>query len=181
MATALANAEARAELQRLADEQAALRRVATLAAEAAGPAAVFDAVVNEVARVLGCTQVGMMRAEGPDEAVIVAHRGQKPGVVHVGMRLPLVGDSVTARVLRTGRSTRMNITEEGEGPIVDLVRRAGTVTTVGAAITVEGRIWASSPPPGPRTRYRRSTRRNASPTSRTCWTPRSRTPTAASS
>ena len=141
VATALANAEARAELQRLADEQAALRRVATLAAEAAGPAAVFDAVVNEVARVLGCTQVGMMRAEGPDEAAIVAHRGQKPGVVHVGMRLPLVGDSVTARVLRTGRSTRMNITEEGEGPIVDLVRRAGTVTTVGAAITVEGRIW----------------------------------------
>ena len=57
------------------------------------------------------------------------------------MRLPLVGDSVTARVLRTGRSTRMNITQEGEGPIVELVRRAGTVTTVGAAITVEGRSW----------------------------------------
>jgi len=141
VATALANAEARAELQRLADEQAALRRVATLAAEAAPPAAVFDAVVNEVARVFGCSQVGMMRAHGPDEAVIVAHRGQKPGVVHVGMRLPLVGDSVTVRVLRTGRSTRMNITDEGDGPIVDLVRRAGTVTTVGAAITVEGRIW----------------------------------------
>lgn len=38
MATAIANAEARAEVARLADEQAALRRVATLVAQ--GPAAV---------------------------------------------------------------------------------------------------------------------------------------------
>ena len=38
MATAIANAEARAEVARLADEQAALRRVATLVAQGA-PAA----------------------------------------------------------------------------------------------------------------------------------------------
>ena len=44
MATAIANAEARAEVARLADEQAALRRVATLVAQGAPPAAVFDAV-----------------------------------------------------------------------------------------------------------------------------------------
>ena len=141
VATAVANAEARAELQRLATEQAALRRVATLVAEAAAPAAVFDAVVTEVAGILEGAMVGMMRAEGPGEVVIVAHRGQKPGVVQVGMRLPLTGDSATARVLRTGRSTRMTASVDGEGAIAELVRRAGSVTTVGTPIVVEGRIW----------------------------------------
>ena len=52
MATAIANAEARAEVARLADEQAALRRVATLVAEGAAPEAVFDAVA---ARSRGCS------------------------------------------------------------------------------------------------------------------------------
>ena len=46
VATAIANAEARQELQRLADEQAALRQVATLVAQGAEPAAVFDAVLR---------------------------------------------------------------------------------------------------------------------------------------
>ena len=41
---AVANAEARAEVARLADEQAALRRIATLVAHGAQPGAVFDAV-----------------------------------------------------------------------------------------------------------------------------------------
>ena len=50
VATAIANAQARDELRRLADEQAALRRVATLVAEAAPPPEVFDAVIVEVAR-----------------------------------------------------------------------------------------------------------------------------------
>ena len=56
VATAIANAEARAELQRLADEQAALRRVATLVAEAAAPTEVFDAVIVEVAQLLGAAR-----------------------------------------------------------------------------------------------------------------------------
>src|SRR3954453_20641437 len=49
-ATAVANAEARAEVERLAEEQAALRRVATLVAEGVEPAELFSAVTQEVAR-----------------------------------------------------------------------------------------------------------------------------------
>ena len=116
VATALANAEARAELRRLADEQAALRRVATLVAEAAPPTDVFDAVIVEVAGLLGATQVGMMRAEGSDEITIVAHRGQDPALVRAGMRVPLDGESVTARVLRTGSSARLNLTRRAAAP-----------------------------------------------------------------
>ena len=54
--TAIANAESRAQLEesrdevhRLADEQAALRRVATLVARGVAPMEVFAAVVEEVA------------------------------------------------------------------------------------------------------------------------------------
>ena len=53
VATAIANAQARMELRGYAEEQAALRRVATLVARAAPPEEVFAAVAAEVGRLLG--------------------------------------------------------------------------------------------------------------------------------
>ena len=141
VATGIANAEARAEVQRLADEQAALRRVATLVAEGAAPSEVFNAVIGEVAELVGAAQVGLMRSESSDEISIVAQRGQDPGVVRAGMRLALDGDSVTARVLRTQRSARLNFYEEQGGTISDIARRSNVNATVGAPITVEGGLW----------------------------------------
>src|SRR4029078_13662525 len=47
LATAIANADSRAGLSRLAEEQAALRRVATLVARGVPPEEVFAAVVEE--------------------------------------------------------------------------------------------------------------------------------------
>jgi signal transduction histidine kinase len=140
VATAIANAEARAALQRLADEQAALRRVATLVAEAASPTAVFNAVILEVAQMLRARQVGMMRYDS-GHATIVAQHGQDPEVSHVGMRLPLEGESVTTRVWRTGRSARMDLATEGRGAIAEVALRNGIGISVGAPITVEGRTW----------------------------------------
>ncbi len=55
VATAIANAEARTEVERLVEEQAALRRVATLVAEGASPSAVFDAVAGRWRRCLAPT------------------------------------------------------------------------------------------------------------------------------
>jgi signal transduction histidine kinase len=141
VATGIANAEARAEVQRLADEQAALRRVATLVAEGAPPTEVFDAVIVEAAQLLGAAQVGMMRSETAQEVTILAHRGQDPAVVRAGMCVPLDGDSVTARVLRTGRSARINHSEERSGTIAEIAHRSNVNLTVGAPIVVEGRLW----------------------------------------
>ena len=53
VATAVANAQAREHVRALADEQAALRRVATGVAQGAPPAQVFAAVSAEVARLPG--------------------------------------------------------------------------------------------------------------------------------
>ena len=60
-ATAIANAQARTDLRKFAEEQAALRRVATLVARAAAPAEVFAAVTEEAGRLLGADYATMAR------------------------------------------------------------------------------------------------------------------------
>jgi PAS domain S-box-containing protein len=141
VATAIANTEARTEVQRLADEQAALRRVATLVAEGAPPTEVFDAVIAEVGELLGAAQVGLARYENEQEISVLAIRGQGPEVLRAGVRLPLDGDSVNARILRTGRSARLNFSEEGSGSIAEAVRRDNVNATVGAPVVVDGALW----------------------------------------
>jgi signal transduction histidine kinase len=102
---------------------------------------VFDAVIVEVGQLLGAAQVGMMRYDSGQHATIVAQRGQNPAVVHVGMQVPLAGESVTTRVARTGRSARVNHYDEGSGTINELALQTGVWATVGAPITVDGRTW----------------------------------------
>src|SRR5262249_6268472 len=68
VATAVSNAEAREELHGLADEQAALRRVATLVAEDAAPAELFRAVGFEVGTLLDADFSGVARLV--DDAVV---------------------------------------------------------------------------------------------------------------
>ena len=141
VATAIANAEARDELSRLVEEQAALRRVATLVAEGAAPTEVFDAVIAEVGQLLGAAQIGLARYENEHEISVLAIRGQSPEILRTGVRLPLDGDSVNARILRTGRSARLNFAEEGSGSIAEVLRRDNVNATVGAPIVVDGALW----------------------------------------
>ncbi len=141
VATAIANAEARDERSRLVEEQAALRRVATLVAEGAAPAEVFDAVIAEVGQLLGAAQTGLARYENEQEISVLAIRGQSPEVLRTEVRLPLDGDSVNARILRTGRSARLNFAEAGSGSIAEVLRRDNVNATVGAPIVVDGALW----------------------------------------
>ena len=60
-ATAIANSEAHEQLAQLAEEQAALRRVATVVAEGATPHRVFDAVRHEVARMFNAPLSVLLR------------------------------------------------------------------------------------------------------------------------
>ena len=72
VATAIANTEARGEVERLADEQAALRRVATLVAAGVQPADLFSAVSQEVAQLFGTelATVGRFDPDGPANVVV---------------------------------------------------------------------------------------------------------------
>jgi GAF domain-containing protein len=78
IATAIANAGARTELSRLAEEQAALRRVAELVARDSSSAEVFDMVTEEAWRVLETEAIGLLasrRTGRPRSSPSPARRG----------------------------------------------------------------------------------------------------------
>jgi PAS domain S-box-containing protein len=137
-ATAIANAEARAEVARLADEQAALRRVATLVAEGRAPATVFDAVTAEVCDLMDAAAVVLGRYDDDDLAV-VATSGSP--YVKVGERYPLGGTNVTSLVQRTGRPARLDEWGDASGRIGEVARAAGIRATVATPVTVDGATW----------------------------------------
>ena len=152
--TAIANTQARAELGRLAETQAALRRVATLVARDASPAEVFSEVAEEVGRLLGADIASLVRLEPGNTAILVAYWSEGEGdQVPIGTRIPLEEESVTTTVLRTRRPARADSSEGASGPIAVLVRRLGVTSTVGTPIVVGGRLWGamlvSSKQPGP--------------------------------
>jgi signal transduction histidine kinase len=126
---------------RLAEERAALRRVARLVAEGGAATDVFDAVVEEVAQLFGAAQVAMVRSEDGHEITVLARCGPAPPAVRAGTRLPLDGDSVTARVLRTGRSARVDGYETRSGTIAEIARRSNVNVTVGAPLMVGNAPW----------------------------------------
>ena len=88
-ATAIANSQAREELRTIADEQAALRRVATLVAQAAPPAGVFAAVAEEVGRLLAVDAAAVRRYLPDGTGEILAQRSQTGEVIPVALRAQL--------------------------------------------------------------------------------------------
>src|SRR3954447_18929478 len=141
MATAIANTESRARANRLTEEQAALRRVATLVAHGAAPADVFDAVAAEMERVLNADGVTVSRYEPDSEVTVLAHRGVDARKVRPGSRWNHEGENETSIVRRTERPARMQAYRGTHGPIAELVEVLGVQATVAAPIVVEGRLW----------------------------------------
>jgi signal transduction histidine kinase len=142
IATAIANAEGRSGLARLADEQAALRRIATLVARGVLPEEVFAAVTEELGRLLGADIAALVRLEPGNQALVVAAWSDRDaGLVPVGTLIPLEGETVLMEVLRTGRAVRTDFPENASGPVAALVRRLGVSSTVGTPIVVEDRLW----------------------------------------
>jgi signal transduction histidine kinase len=143
VATAISNTAAHDDLWRLAGEQAALRRVATLVARGAESSAVFDAVCEETGRLLGATSVNLAHFT-PDGFNLTA-AGWSLRDVHVptGTRLPLEGDTINALVQRTGAPGRFDSYEGAAGGLAAFLRRRGIRSEVGAPVVVEGEVWGA--------------------------------------
>jgi len=139
VATAISTTQAREDLRRLADEQAALRRVATLVAQGATPEQVFSAVAREVAQALDLPLVEMCRYEPDGTATVIGATGEHP--FQPGTNWPLDGPSLTALIRRTEHSARIDDYADVPGKIGDAARGAGVHTGVGAPIIVDGRVW----------------------------------------
>ncbi len=151
LATAISNAEARADASRLAEEQAALRRVATLVAHESSPSEVSAAVAKEVAALLGVENMRMARYDADATVTVVAQWGEPDAAFPVGSRVPMGGKNIASQVLETERPARIE-SAKATGAIGAYVRSMGSRTAVGAPIVVDGRLWgvmvATSPEGG---------------------------------
>ena len=145
VATAIANAQTRADLRVLAEQQAALRRVATLVARGVPPSEVFSAVAGELAHCLGVHDTGLCRFEPDGAATLLAARDES-GLTKklVGQQFSLEGDNIVARVLRTGRSARMDNHDNAASSAAARIRELGMRSAVGAPIVVDGRLWGAA-------------------------------------
>jgi signal transduction histidine kinase len=131
----------RDEQARLAEEQAALRRVATLVARGAPPEELFTAVVEEVERVLPGAHAGLARYAPDGTMTMVAISESLADRFPVGSRWPLEGKNVSTMVYETGRSARIDSYGGASGRIGVAVREWGPASLVGVPIVVESRRW----------------------------------------
>ena len=180
MATAIANAEARAQVARLADEQAALRRVATLVAQGARPSAVFDAVTTRGRRAPGRLggDAGPLRRRAchggrpPRARLLRAGRRALPARRRRTSRRPCCARD-GPRGSTTTRTRRGPIGESRAEPASGRRSRPPSSSTAapGACSRRSGRTASRRP----------TTPRSGWPGSPSCSTPRSPTRTAATS
>jgi PAS domain S-box-containing protein len=141
VATTISNSASRQELARLAEEQAALRRVAMLVAQGVPPPEVFAAVAHEVGLLLGVDATHMARYELDGTATGVAAWSVAGDHKPVGTRVGTAGESIVGIVLRTGRPARMHGYENASGPAAAIGRELGLRSSVGAPIVVDQRLW----------------------------------------
>jgi signal transduction histidine kinase len=143
------------ESGRLAEEQAALGRVATLVARGVAPDDVFAAVADEVGLLIPSIDTTTMLRYETDGTVTVMARWATPKMqetidakssemgidVARGARLSLEGENVASMVLRTERPARLDEHGRVSGPLEPLRRELGMRSSVGAPIVVDGRLW----------------------------------------
>jgi GAF domain-containing protein len=145
VATAVATADARRELSSQADEQTALRRVASLVASGAPPRDVFAAVAAEVGRLLAVDISALVRFD-PDDAISIVGAWTTTGAAAptpVGTRLPLGGRNVTTIVFQTGEPARIEYDEVSGAIGAAAANDWRARLSLGVPIRVEGRLWGA--------------------------------------
>ena len=141
VAAAISRTQAIDDVRRLADEQTALHRVATLVAEGAVSASLYTAVLDEAGQVLGAPAAWLLRYD-PDGSMEVLAARNDPAFP-VGSRWPLDGASVSAAVFKTGRPARIDDFSNLDGVIAARTRVSGYRSSVGVPITVDGAVWGA--------------------------------------
>src|SRR5215217_853901 len=131
-------------LEALLAEQSALRRVATLVAVDPEPRRLFDSVCLELGRVLGVDSTDMLRYEQDGTATVVgAWTASGAPSFPVGTSVPVEGETVTAKLYRSGRPQRVDDYTRVGGELAARLREFGIKSAVGAPIKVAGRLWGA--------------------------------------
>jgi signal transduction histidine kinase len=139
--SAVASAESRLELTRLADAQAALRRVATLIAREPTPGAVFAAVAEEARGLIGSDVTAILHMQPEGTGTLVAGAGAPYSELPTGSQLPTDSGTVSALVRDSGRPERLDRFDPDSGALAAYLHRLGVHSAAGAPIEVDGRLW----------------------------------------
>ena len=168
-ARAARNPSDHARLRQLADQQAALRRVATLVAGGARPAEVFTAIADELGHLIGAeaTFVSRVDVSGPSQGgpgppgspaadpsgerreaerhmTVVGSYGRVSNEVPIGFRVGLQPGMASTAAIQTRGSVRINGEKLANGPFGAIVGRLGMCAAIATPIVVEGRYWGAT-------------------------------------
>jgi signal transduction histidine kinase len=131
-------------LEALLAEQAALRRVATMVAGCTDAPALFDRVCEELGELLAVKSTDMIRYEDDGFATVVGSwAASGTPSFPIGERVPVEGETVTAKLYRSGAPERVDDYAGVEGELAAKLREFGMRSVVGAPIHVAGRLWGA--------------------------------------
>jgi signal transduction histidine kinase len=130
------------QLSLLAEQQVALRRVATLVARGVATSELVATVAEEMARCLHVKLAGVLQYEADGTPIRLAYNEPWSRYLRVGEPVTVEAQCVAAAVLHTGRAagsmpSRMPWKPRRPGPIRDL----GIRSMVAAPIIVDARLW----------------------------------------
>jgi signal transduction histidine kinase len=128
------------EFRRIAEEQGALRHLATLVARNVPPAEVFNAVAREMGQILGAEHTVINRYEPGGTAVTTVGSWNYEGIVPPGSRWEFEPGSVSDLVYRAKAPGRVH-TYEGTDELATRLRERGVVSSVGCPIVVGRHLW----------------------------------------
>ncbi len=129
------------DTERLVEEQAALRRVATLVAGVPDPGSIFELVTFEASRLLDLPVLTLLRFEPDGTATVMAAASDRH--FPIGSSIELDGPSVIARIVETGRPARVDSYEGLSGVVAARLRSWGARAGFGVPIVVDGRLWGA--------------------------------------
>jgi PAS domain S-box-containing protein len=130
-------------LQGMAEEQAALRRVATAVATEVEPERLFGLVAEEVGRALDARIGNILRYDGDGTALVMGGWSDGAEAIPVGTTLVLDGDTIASTIWRTHRPARYDSLEGRTGSLVQTLRSTGIKAAVGAPVFVAGDLWGA--------------------------------------
>jgi signal transduction histidine kinase len=136
--TAIASSQARAAGQALADEQAALLRVAEQVARGEPAETVFAAVAAEAQQLLDGQPVTLVRYDDDASLIVISRSG---GPVPPGTCIAYEAGSLPDRVRRSAAAVRVD--DYRTEPNAARARQYGLAAAVAAPIAVESRIWGT--------------------------------------
>lgn len=133
--------ESASDLQRLVAEQTALRTVATLVAAGGNDAELIGAITAEIGRLFGAQHASALRWD-TDTIRVVGDWNSDGGESLTGRAYTFGGDTITARVVRSGEAERIESEDDLKTAFArERWRELGFRASIGAPIRVDGRLW----------------------------------------